>query len=211
MFNQDNQDNHGMNQPRVNHEAIKKFAVNFARSRSNLLIVVALTTLNIFLHLSGSDFYMLFSATLPTLVTIFADIFGGFATDAGTVGIIIAFAIIFFYCLCWLLSKRHKVFILIAMIFFAIDTLIYLYVMFIWLGYFGFTAFIELAFHAWIMYYLIIGTVAWWNLKEVSNEDVASALAAANALTADAEANAALKKLQEEQESKQEQERDKDK
>jgi len=198
-----NQENHNENQSGMNHEVIKKLAVSFARSRSNLLLMVAFTVLNLFLSISGADFHMLFSATLPTVIYNSHRIFPGFTTlDMGDTGIVIAFAILFFYCLCWLLSKRHRVFIVIAFAFFAIDTLIFLYIVFIWFGMPDAGWLIDMVFQAWVMFYLVAGTIAWWKLREVSNEDLASAIAAANALAADAEANAALKKLQDEQDEK---------
>jgi len=208
MFNQDNQ---GGNQSGVAQETIKRLAVGFARSRANLILMVAFTVVNLFLSIYGSDFYMLFSATLPTILYNAHRIFPGFvAADMGDFGIVVAFAVIFFYCICWLLSKRHRVFIVFALIFFTIDTLIFMYIVFIWFGLSDARVFIELAFHAWVMFYLITGAIAWWKLREVSDEDLSSAISAANALATDAEANAAVRQLQESQNEKKDDNNDSD-
>jgi len=174
----------------MTHEDIKKYAVTFARSRSNLLLVVAFTTINLFLHLTGSDFFLLFSATLPSLALGFLDSWG----PAGS-GVIVAFAAVFLYCLFWALAKRNRVFILFALVFFTIDTIVFFYLLFVVIAQFEGMFLVEVAFHLWIMFYLVTGAIAWYKLRDVDAEAVAAAHKDATANAASKEADEAIKGL----------------
>ena len=165
---------------------IKKYAVNFTRARANLLAVVAFTVVNIILAATGSDWMFLFSATIPLMIT---HLFAGIAFVAGggilVIGVVLALLCAGVYFLFWALSKRWRVFILVALIIFAIDTLVFLFVV---LGIGGAGDIINLAFSGWVLYYLIIGTIAWAKLSNVNESDI---VAVQNAV-ANEEANAAL-------------------
>jgi len=163
-------------------EQIKKQSVIFKRARGNLLLVVAFTVINLILMAAGSNFYLLFSATVPGLVYI--------ATWYSAVGLIAALAITAVYLVCYLLSKKYRVFILVAMILFAVDTAIFLFLLFeiMAAATFEFMFLVELAFHAWILFYLITGTVAWAKLRKVT----AGELEAARESIENEEAKAAL-------------------
>jgi len=164
-------------------EQIKKQSVIFKRSRGNLLLVVAFTVINLLLMAFGSDFYLLFSATIPSLVYGVA-----YEIGLGAVGLILALVMVAIYLVCYLLSKKYRVFILVAMILFAVDTGFFLVLFFNLLAYFEFMYIVELAFHAWILFYLITGTAAWAKLRKVT----ASEMEAAKEAVANEEAKAAL-------------------
>lgn len=153
----------------MNSETIKKYAVNFSRARSNLLLMLAFTAMNLILSFSGSDFFLLFSATLPAIIYHATWLFN---TEA--MGFAAAFAIVAIYCLFWYLSKKRRVFIVAALVFFAIDTIVLFVLLAVGFGSIDLDPFfiIEILFPIWILYYLITGSIAWLKLKNVSTSDI---------------------------------------
>lgn len=157
-------------QSRINAEK------NFTKSRNNLLAVVLFSLVNVVLTLFNAEISFLFSATFP-MVSI------GFGTalfeETGSnvfmiIGIIIALISIAFYGLCFLLSKKNKAFILVAFVFFVMDTL--LLILFIVIA-FDASILLDIVFHAWILYYLIIGVKASSDLKKMPPEEAQDAAA----------------------------------
>jgi len=159
---------------------IKKYAVNFTRSRHALGSIVAFTLINIILAATGSGWLFLFSAMIPLEIFVFFDAIGLVG-----VGLVVALLGTGIYFAFWLLAKKYRVFMLVALIIFAIDTFLFLLLV---LGFGDFGHIINLAFSGWILYYLIIGTIAWAKLSNVNESDIA---AVQNAV-ANEEANAAL-------------------
>jgi len=139
-------------------------AVRFNRARNNLLAVVVFTTINILLLAFYIDLSFLFSAFVPQILQIVAHEFNVVA------GLIFGLVPTAFYLLFYALSKKWRGFILVALIFFIIDAL--LMVGFILLtGLFADFLF-NIAFHAWILYYLITGTAAWSKLRAVTPGEI---------------------------------------
>jgi len=149
---------------------LKKYAVKFNRARGVLLAVVAFTAINLLLEVIGADFYMLYSASIPQIIFyIVADDFG-----APLFGFLLALIFTSSYLVCWALAKRWRVFVLIALIFFLIDTLI-LFAVASFAG--DLVSFlIDIAVCVWIIVSLSIGTHAWAKLINVTPEDVNAAL-----------------------------------
>jgi len=142
----------------------KAQAVRFNRARNNLLAVVAFTTINLFLIAFEMDLSFLFSAFVPQfLQVIIHDELGMVA------GLVVGLVSGSVYLLCYALSKRWRVFILIALILFSLDALAML----------GFILYFEVfrdflfnvVFHAWVLFYLLTGTVAWLRLRRVAQAD----------------------------------------
>ena len=148
---------------------IKKDSMAFKRSRGNLLLVVVFTAVNLFMIALNSGFHFPFSATIPTVTYDVISELG-----YGAVGLIAALAMVSVYLACYLLSKKRRVFILIALIFFAVDTLLFLFISFGYWDDIG-SLLIEAVFTAWILFYLITGTAAWARLRKVSAEDIEAA------------------------------------
>jgi len=73
------------------------------------------------------------------------------------------------YVVLWILSKKFKGLIIAALVYFSIDTLILLGItgFVIVNGEFEFFIIIEIMFSAWIIYYLISGTVAWAKMRKL--------------------------------------------
>ena len=181
--------------------SIKKNALTFNRARGNLLLVVAFTLINLILTISNTGWYFLFSATVPILILAEFQVLSSYLGGGyWAVGIFLAFLIAALYFVFWLLSKKFRVFFLVALVVFALDTLILLfYVFFI----FEFEAglLIDLAFSAWVLYYLIIGTKSWAKLSNVSAADMQSALDEATQEAEVAETKTALEELAPQQEN----------
>lgn len=130
----------------------------FAAARSNLLMVVAFTAVNLILTLVNADLYFLFSATVPQFILGIGYAFE--STTAIAVAAVIAFLGAGVYLLCWWLSKKHRGWMVVALILFALDTLASLGMLLL-----DGTMFIDLLFHVWVLYYLISGTVAMVKMK----------------------------------------------
>jgi len=143
---------------------IKKQAVKFNRARSNLLAVVVLTAVNLLLITFDVNFHFFFSAFVPQVVLIFLEAF------FGSVGVVVAFLSVAIYLVCYALSKRWRVFMLIALILFALDALFMFGTMLYW-GEFADFIF-NVVFHIWILFYLITGTVAWGKLRRVTPDEL---------------------------------------
>ena len=149
----------------MNTENINKQVVNFKKARDNLLLVVLLTTVNLLLQFFGSNWNFAFSASIPTII------FGILEHFSPIVALLVSLSGAFLYLLFYILSKKKRVFILVSLILFSIDTVVFL-ILTLLVGLFGFGfSIIEIAIHAWVMYYLIIGTIAWSKLRNVSQEE----------------------------------------
>ena len=153
------------------HEQLTK---KLSTARSNLLAMIVFTCVNIALIAMQSDWHFPFSAFIPTLMPYADSYFCYQVYDYvfGTAGIIAAFIVVAIYAVFWALSKKRAGFIVAALVFFSIDTLIlFALVAFVALGGFDIFLLVELAFAAWIMYYLISGTRAWVQLRKLPPEE----------------------------------------
>ena len=155
----------------------------FKTARSNLLLVVLFTVINIILLVTQSNTYFLFSAYIPyAAVTIGmmlcgmfpaeyygedlsgVEFFGPavFAIFAG-----IALVIVALYLLSWFLSKKNKMgWLIFALVIFVIDTL----------GMFAIEGFVldsivDILFHVWVIVSLSMGISACAKLKKLPEEE----------------------------------------
>ena len=121
-------------------------------ARTNLLLMLIFTVLNILLLFTESDMMWLFSATIP----YYAAIFGIISEDMAflIVNLVIAGICLLAYLICWIFSKKHYGFMIAALVMFALDTLVL-----VGLGLLDgqFSGVVDVACHAWVLYYLIIG------------------------------------------------------
>ena len=155
----------------------------FNSARYNLLLVVAMTAINVVLLMLGGSSYFLFSATVPYSLAIDGMYMTGRmpeewyadwpATvpflDSGymTVMMVIAFAIILVYLACFFFSKNFKTgWMIAATVVFVLDTL---YMVFIY-GV-GADSVMDILLHAWVLYYLISGSVYGLKLKKLPEDD----------------------------------------
>lgn len=135
-------------------------------ARNNLLLVIIFTVINIILAACNSGSYFLFSAFIPYFSAyIGAAIYHypeEMATEIGTeitpeiatvclvIGIVIAVLLLVPYLLCWIFSKRHYGWMIAALALFSLDS--------IWLLInFNVYYIMDILFHAYVIYYLIMG------------------------------------------------------
>ena len=154
---------------------------SFNTARSNLLLLVIFSAINLLMLATNSGTYFLFSASVPYLLTDLGMFFCGMYPDEFYEGLegmfffneaffvimlVISILILAVYLLCWLLSKKNKVgWLIAALAMFGIDTL----VMF---GYYGFSAdmIIDIVFHVWVIVILVMGIKAHYQLKKLPEE-----------------------------------------
>ena len=146
-------------------------------ARMNLIGMVIFTLINIFMLVSNSGSYFLFSASVPYILTDLGMFFCGrypdefytgefegmlFADDSLFYGmLIISILIVAAYVLCWALSLKDRVKPLkAALVLFCIDTGIL-----VLNG--GLSAIIDLAFHVWVIVILVMGIKAHKRLEEL--------------------------------------------
>lgn len=162
----------------------KMLLQRYENGRSNLLIAIILTAVNILVPIFGTDIYMLFSIFTPTFLSGLAMLICGkyppeYYTELGLDGfmfygdgvffalIAAAIAITLAFLVLWVLSKGGKVVWLIvaAVLFLADGAMIFI------LGGFDFSYIIDVIFHAWVLYAMISGIIAHYKLKALSEED----------------------------------------
>lgn len=148
----------------------EKCIKNLNVSRYNILIVIALTMVNIVLLLVGSDSYFLFSASVPYYVVGVVQAVSPIATVLATV---FAVAVLASYFLCFLFAKKHMGWLIAALALFAADTLFYLYLLvFLYLPNFSeetlISTLIELVMHFYALYYFIAAVIAACRIKKAA-------------------------------------------
>lgn len=138
----------------------------FNTSRMNLLLMMALTVVNIVLFFAGSESMMLFSASIPYFAVIF-----GAEIEIPVLAIVcyvIAGLTVVGYLLCWLLSKKRYGWLIPALVLFIFDTLA-MGGMYLWVG--DFSGILDVLMHAWVLYYLIVGISCGRKLKNLPTEE----------------------------------------
>ena len=154
----------------------------YRTSRMNLLLVVAFTAINLILLITNANSYFLFSAFVPYFIAGLGMMICGrfpeeyyegmeeltfFDNSVFAVLLIIAFALTLLYLLAWFMSSKNRSgWLIFALVFFAIDTIAMIFIDGI-----SFEAILDIAFHGWVIYYLIIGINAAKKLKELPPEE----------------------------------------
>ena len=134
--------------------------------RSNLLIAIILTVVNVVMFIAGSESMLLFSISLPYYAVIFGTLLGG--QELMVTGCVIAGIILSAYFLCWLLSKKHPGWLIVALVLMILDTLCLI-------GFYllaqEISGILDFVFHAMIIYYLIAGISANKKLAKLPPEE----------------------------------------
>ncbi len=172
---------------RANRPASGRVALEakYNATRTNLLIVIIATFINVVLALISADVYFLFSATVPYLLAFLPmfmcgmyppELYEGdlaliepWPVEILYVAVAVAFVIIALYVLAFFLSKNGKVgWLIFALVLFCIDTLALF-------GYFGIdiTMAFDYLFHVWIIVMLVSGIRAHYALKALPAEEPA--------------------------------------
>lgn len=124
----------------------------FEIARMNLITAVLITVVNMVLKITGSDSYFLFSISLP---------YYEFDKEA-ILMMVVCTAILGFYVLAWLLSKKKPGWMIAALVAFVLDCVYLAVFSFFVVQNFSYMAsyrdfILEYAFHIWVLAYLIIG------------------------------------------------------
>lgn len=154
----------------------------FRSGRQTLLIVILFTVINIGLAFFGGDVYFLFSATIPYVFVLNAlylcgkmpdDWYDGpkdqyVFEDISTliVAVVIAVVVIGLFLLCYLMSKKHVGWLIASAVLFAVDFIAMFFLLEI-----GSDTFIDIAFHAIVLGYLIMGIVSAYKLRNLPPEE----------------------------------------
>jgi hypothetical protein len=123
--------------------------------------------MNIFLIFFNANLSFLFTAALPTFIYSIGIGLASFLGVPlwGTIGLIGSLLFTALYFLFWFLSKKRRVFLLIAFLLFGLDFLVFGYAI-VRSGFYA-SLTIDLLFHAYVLYSLFIGMRAWAQLRRV--------------------------------------------
>ncbi len=153
----------------------------FASARSNLLLMIGLSVINLVLLALGTNTMLLFSATIPYLIASVAA-----ALDAAVLGFVLAMIPLLLYLLCWWKSEEHFGWMIAALVMFNLDTLVMVGT-YVELG--EISGIMDILIHAWVLYYLIIGMVYGRQLRTLPPAEITPA-ATGESCEATADANA---------------------
>ena len=136
-------------------------ANKYGIARSNLLLVILFTLINSVISFAHGNFYFLFSASIPYYVASFSAAWAYSPEDIGlepaanptailVIGAVIAAVLLVPYLLCWIFSKKHYGWMIAALVLFSLDS--------VWLLLnFHISLILDILFHAYVLYYLIMG------------------------------------------------------
>jgi hypothetical protein len=134
-------------------------------ARTNLLVAVLFTVLNVVMLLARTNRYFLFSMTLPYYLTFFGYMFDFFRVSTYTyTGLVLAVIPVLVALLCWFMSKKDNRWLWGGTAVFALDTVAML-AMIIWSGDIS-GAVIDVIFHGWVLFTLIRGLIAVNSLRK---------------------------------------------
>ncbi len=173
----------------------------YASARSNFLLILVFTAVNILLLLTNTGFYFLFSAAMPYYSVVLGMVFTGkfpdeaYMDENGVVNkpnlpsaflyVAIAFAAVclLVYLLFYLASKKHPAFLLAGTVFFVLDTvsLLFFVLLFSGIGQFA----LDFVFHALVLWMLISGVIGGLKLKKLPPEEPLVVPVAANGAPVD--------------------------
>ncbi len=146
----------------------------YAAARSNLLIALCFTVVNMVLYILGANTYLVFSITVPFYGAAFA-IEGPYILDLVICGGIAAVCLALYF-LCWLFSKKHPAWMTVALVLFCLDTVI---MAGLFLLFEDVSGILDALGHVWVLYYLIVGVKNAALLKKLPPEEEAEASAPA--------------------------------
>lgn len=141
------------------------FRKKYDSARSNLLLAIILTVVNIVIFMAGGESMLLFSMSVPYYAVIFGSLFG-----IEIVGVILAAIGLGLYLLSWGLSKKRSGWLILALVLFILDTLA---MVGMYLLMEDVSGTMDALIHAWILYYLITGVSSGKKLKTMPEEAAA--------------------------------------
>ena len=155
-----------MENPRKILEQRQMLQKKYDAARSNLLVAIVLTVVNIVLLFTESTSMLLFSVSVPYYVVIFGFIMGPVAAS-----LVVAAVILGLYFICWLLSKKKSLWLVVAAVLFVVDTLVLVGLYLLAEEAYGI---LDAVIHVVVIFYLVSGAASAKKLKmlpEVSYEE----------------------------------------
>ncbi len=148
-------------------------------ARTNLLLVIAFTVINLVLLLTDSGRYFLFSASVPYELTFLGAVINYQETGAimGTytyTALVISAVILAVYLLSWLFSKKRTGWYIVALVMFSLDTLVLILLNLDILS----ECILDIILHAYVIFDLVQAILAGKKLKTMPIEAVAAPAAA---------------------------------
>lgn len=171
-----------------NMSARQQLEVKYAGARRDILLVLAFTVINIFLLVTNSNTYFLFSAYIPYAITDFAmyfcgkypaEYYEGASMDLfgdGVFAVLMAAAalILVMYLLSWIFSNKGRGgWLIFALVLFGLDCvgLALMMVDMVSMGASFADYLFDILFHVWCMVSLIGGVSACYKLKKLPAEE----------------------------------------
>ena len=151
-------------------QEIEKLQKRVNTAKHTIILVAALTIVNTILIAVNADMVFTFSAYVPQLVTfIFADMALEMQADSYLyIGIAIAILMALLYLALWFGAKKKAGLLIVALVLFGIDSAVLLYDL---VSYFDSSFIIDVVFHAWVIYDLILGISSYSKLKKLPVEE----------------------------------------
>lgn len=158
----------------------QQLEAKFQSARTDLLLIVAFTVINIILLVTGSNSYFVFSAYIPYSIAYLGMLLCGkfpneyyedieevfnLGDTAFVVFIAVAVVLTLLYLLCWHMSKNFKSgWLIFGLVMISIDTA------FLLLGGLELSSIIDILFHVWMIVTMSMGLSANKKLKELPEE-----------------------------------------
>lgn len=138
-------------------------------AKSTILIVAVLTIVNTVLIAVNADTVFTFSAYIPQLITA---VFAELALEEGNnslifIGAAISIFIALIYVAIWQGSKKKDSLITVSLVLFSIDSGVLLFDA---VSYFDVSFIIDIFFHGWVIFDLIMGVSSYSKLKKMPEE-----------------------------------------
>ena len=161
----------------VNRSPLDVSQVRYNTARWNLLLIVVFTAVNVLLGVFGGSFYMLFSASIPYIIAIIGSAASTEMDNSAilVISLFIALLITSLYLLCWIFSKKRSGWLTVAIVLFALDSA-YLLFDIIMAPELFVDYLLDILFHAWVLYYLILGVKSGAEVKKLKAEAAAEAI-----------------------------------
>lgn len=147
---------------------VSKEIRNYKIARMNVLLILALTLVNIVSYLAGGGYFLFSIYTCVFSVAVGAEmknvaVEGGLSSANAYLvgGVVLAVILLAAFFVVWLFTKKHRWAMIVLLVLFSLDCLVVFR--------FVFEApvmFIDLAFHAYMLYYFILGIKAANSLQQ---------------------------------------------
>lgn len=144
-----------------NQEYIKvsKEIRNYKTARINVAAILLFTLVSFIMYFVAESYFLFSIFTSVLFVAFGKEYYKVSASGLAALFIVIAVIIFAAYVIFWILSKKHRWAMTVLLVLFSIDCVVLLIN-------FNLQAILDIAFHAWMMYYFILGVKAAASLQK---------------------------------------------